>query len=118
MKRILLISFCVPLFFSAAQAQFRNKTNRPGTQLPQQPSGLNFANPIEYTIGGIDVVGLNVLDKNAMISLTGLKIGDKIRIPSAATSTAVRKLWKHGLLEMLQSKLIASRTVMFISPFS
>lgn len=98
MKRILLISFCVSLIFSTAQAQFRNRTNRSATQLPQQPSGLNFANPIEYTIGGIEVVGLNVLDKNAMISLTGLKIGDKIRIPSAATSTAVRKLWKHGLV--------------------
>src|SRR5258708_3362938 len=98
MKRILVSSVCGTLFFSAAQAQFRNKTNRTGTQIPQQPSGLNFANPVEYTIGGIEVIGLNVLDKNAMISLTGLKIGDKIRIPSAATSTAVRKLWKHGLV--------------------
>ncbi len=98
MKRILLTAFCISLLFSAAQAQFRSKNKRGTVQLPQQPSGLNYASPVEYTIAGIEVVGLNILDKNAMISLTGLKIGDKIKIPSTATSTAVRKLWKHGLV--------------------
>jgi outer membrane protein insertion porin family len=90
--------FCVSLFFSVTQAQFRSRTSRAAGQGSQQPGGLNFASPVEYTIAGIDVVGLNILDKNAMISLTGLKIGDKIKIPSTATSTAVRKLWKHGLV--------------------
>lgn len=33
-----------------------------------------------------------------MVSLTGLKIGDKIKIPGTATANAVRKLWKHGLV--------------------
>lgn len=97
MKRTLLILFCVSLFVSATQAQFRTRS-KPTTQAPQQPSGLNFNNPVEYTIAGIDVVGLNVLDKNAMVSLTGLKVGDKIKIPSTSTSMAVRKLWKHGLV--------------------
>ncbi|HTH58363.1 MAG TPA: POTRA domain-containing protein [Cyclobacteriaceae bacterium] len=97
MKRILLISFLVSLFFSTSQAQFRSRT-RPAPQGPQQPSGLDFSKPVEYTIAGIDVVGLNVLDKNAVISLTTLKIGDKIKIPGTVTSTAVRKLWKHGLV--------------------
>jgi outer membrane protein insertion porin family len=59
---------------------------------------MNFSSPTEYTIAGIEIVGLNVLDKNAMISLTGLKIGDKIKIPGTATANAVRKLWKHGLV--------------------
>lgn len=97
MKRILLTVFCVSLFFSVAQSQFRSRTNR-ANQGSTQPGGFNYASPVEYTIAGIDVVGLNILDKNAMISLTGLKIGDKIKIPSTATSTAVRKLWKHGLV--------------------
>ena len=42
---------------------------------PTTPSenNLNYTNPAEYTIAGIEVTGLNVLDKNAMVSLTGLK---------------------------------------------
>jgi outer membrane protein insertion porin family len=39
-----------------------------------------------------------VLDKNAMISLTGLKVGDKVKIPGDAITTAIRRLWKQGLV--------------------
>ncbi|GHM99963.1 outer membrane protein assembly factor [Cytophagales bacterium WSM2-2] len=97
MKRILLTVFCALLFFET-QAQFRKRNTNQPNQPAQQPSTLDYAKPNEYTIAGIEVVGLNVLDKNAMISLTGLKIGDKIKIPSTTTSNAVRKLWKHGLV--------------------
>lgn len=98
MKRILLLVALTHVIIFNTQAQFRKRTT-PTTQ-QQQPSAnsLNYASPSEYTIAGIDVVGLNVLDKNAMISLTGLKIGDKIKIPGSGTSNAIRKLWKHGLV--------------------
>src|SRR5690606_31356966 len=33
-----------------------------------------------------------------MVSLTGLKVGDKIKIPGDAISNAIRNLWKHGLV--------------------
>src|SRR6478752_2853595 len=98
MKRILLISCCVGFVFSVAQAQFRKKSTPAVSSGEQRPSTLNYNSPTEYTIAGIEVVGLNVLDKNAMISLTGLKIGDVIKIPGTATANAVRKLWKHGLV--------------------
>ncbi len=97
MKKILLVLFCISFLFSTAFAQFRKK-NAPVSQGAQKPSTLNYSNPTEYTIAGIEIVGLNVLDKNAMVSLTGLKIGDKIKIPGTATANAVRKLWKHGLV--------------------
>lgn len=75
-----------------AQAQFRRKA------AASTDPGLNYAAPSEYTLAGIEVTGLNVLDKNAMVALTGLKIGDKIKIPGDAISGAIRKLWKHGLI--------------------
>jgi outer membrane protein insertion porin family len=95
MKRFL---FLVILTIVAVDgwAQFRrNRTDRP-TSLSE--SNLNYANPAEYTIAGIEVTGLNVLDKNAMVSLTGLKVGDKIKIPGDAISNGIRALWKHGLV--------------------
>jgi hypothetical protein len=60
-------------------AQFRR--NRTDPSSTPSENNLNYTNPTEYTIAGIEVTGLNILDKNAMVSLTGLKVGDKIKIP-------------------------------------
>ncbi len=78
--------------------QFRKNRNQPDTQAATPESQVASRNPNEYFIAGIEIVGLNVLDKNAMSSLTGLKIGDKIKIPGDNIATAIRKLWKHGLV--------------------
>ncbi len=59
---------------------------------------LSYANPREFEIADIEVVGLETIDKNALISLSGLKIGDKIRIPSQTTSNAITKLWNRGII--------------------
>jgi outer membrane protein insertion porin family len=99
MTRILLI-FLFLTTAIASSAQFRRSRNTPASNQDQTPANgeLNYRNPSEYTIAGIEVTGLNVLDKNAMVSLTGLKVGDKIKIPGDAISGAIRKLWKHGLV--------------------
>ncbi len=60
--------------------------------------GLDYGNPTEYTIGGISVEGASYLDPNSLISLTGLRIGDKILVPGETIGLAIRKLWKQGLL--------------------
>ena len=59
---------------------------------------LSYANPREYEIAEIEVTGLETIDKNALISLSGLKVGDKIRIPSQTTSNAIKKLWDRGII--------------------
>ncbi len=77
-------------------SQFRRTRERESQ--PVQEGNLNYANPAEYTIAGIEVTGLQILDKNAMISISGLKIGDKIKIPGDDISSAIRKIWKYGLV--------------------
>ncbi len=94
MKNFILVAFLLSLCAGNSFAQFRNK----GQSQTTSEATLNYASPQEYIIAGIEVTGLNVLDKSAMISLTGLKIGDKIKIPGDAISGAIRKLWKHGLI--------------------
>src|SRR5688500_5008522 len=95
MKRILFLVVILSITFDS-WAQFRrNRTDRSGTPSENR---LSYTNPAQYTIGGIEVSGLNILDKNAMVSLTGLKVGDKIKIPGDAISNAIRSLWKHGLV--------------------
>jgi outer membrane protein insertion porin family len=94
MKKYLLVAL---IFFVVVDgwAQFRNRRS---TSTPSSDGGLNYANPTEYIIAGIDVAGINVLDKNAMISISGLKVGDKIKIPGDAITGAIRKIWKYGLV--------------------
>ena len=98
MNRILLILALLLVAFTST-AQFRRSRETTTTEVqPTSEGDLNYRNPTEYTIAGIEVTGLNVLDKNAMVSLTGLKVGDKIKIPGDGISSAIRKLWKHGLI--------------------
>jgi len=78
--------------------QYRRNRNQPAQTAPVEEAPVNQTNPNEYFIAGIEITGLNILDKNAMSSLTGLKIGDKVKIPGDNIATAIRKLWKHGLV--------------------
>src|SRR5690349_8274797 len=94
MKKVLFLVILVSVAING-WAQFRKSRDRNSAPYA---NNLNYANPAEYTIGGIEVTGLNVLDKNAMVSLTGLKVGDKIKIPGDAITGAIRSLWKHGLV--------------------
>lgn len=94
MKKILLFLVFLTVG-NELLGQFRN--TRSQTQSTNEPT-LNYAAPQTYIIAGIEVTGLNVLDKNAMLSLTGLRIGDEIKIPGDGISGAIRKLWKHGLV--------------------
>jgi outer membrane protein insertion porin family len=98
MKRFLTVLFYLSLLLPMlTYGQFRKSRERQA-ETPPPTENLNYANPVEYYIGGIDITGLNVLDKNAVISLTGLRVGDKVKIPGDKISAAVRKLWKHGLV--------------------
>ncbi|MFZ6013381.1 MAG: BamA/OMP85 family outer membrane protein [Bacteroidota bacterium] len=93
MKRFLFFALVLCVTFnSSAQFRRRDRVNTPSD------NNLNYVNPAEYTIAGIDVTGINILDKNAMISISGLKVGDKIKIPGDAITGAIRKIWKYGLV--------------------
>ena len=94
MKRVLVVLLLF-LIVAEVNGQFRRRNN---TSAESVSDGLNYTRPQEYILAGIKVTGLNVLDENALISLTGLKIGDKINVPGDEISGAIKKLWKHGLV--------------------
>ncbi len=94
MKKI----FCFLFFFILvldASGQFRRRN---ATPTRNDDSQLNYSNPQKYTIAEIKVTGLKVLDQNALVSLTGLKVGDEVSVPGDEISGAIKKLWKHGLV--------------------
>jgi outer membrane protein insertion porin family len=51
----------------------------------------------DYIIGGVTVTGVRFLDTNALIGISGLRIGQEVAIPGDAVTNAVRKLWQQGL---------------------
>ncbi|MEN7550909.1 outer membrane protein assembly factor BamA [Rapidithrix thailandica] len=88
---LLLLSF-LAVIPDQAQAQLGFQLNSGSSQ------DIDYGNPKEYKIADINVVGSQFNDKNSLISISGLKVGDKIRIPGDDISMAVRKLWKLGIV--------------------
>lgn len=93
-KRVLPICILL-LIVTSVFGQFRKgrKTNTANTS-----DQVDYSAPQEYEIGEIKVTGIKVLDENALISLTGLKKGDRIKVPGDEISGAIKKLWNHGLI--------------------
>lgn len=74
---------------------------RPGLRAGGTQSGgiqLDYSNPREYEIGEITVTGSEFLDKNSIISISGLSVGQTVKIPGDAISGAIKKLWNQGIL--------------------
>ncbi|HUX94355.1 MAG TPA: outer membrane protein assembly factor BamA [Bacteroidales bacterium] len=57
----------------------------------------NFMNYDDFVIGGVTVTGVRFLDPNALIGISGLRLGQEITIPGDELKLAVQKLWQQGL---------------------
>lgn len=66
---------------------------------------LSYSNPKSFEIGGISVTGVKFLDPNVLINMTGLRVGDEIKIPSEKISTAIKKLWETNILGDVQIRV-------------
>ena len=55
----------------------------------------------EYIIGDISVKGVIYLDPNALINISGLRIGQEIAIPGEAITLAAKRLTQQGLFSVV-----------------
>ena len=65
--------------------------------MPQQSDDSNL-----YTIAGVTVRGNSLYASQIIIHETGLVEGSKVRIPGEQISSAIRRLWKHGLFDNVE----------------
>lgn len=65
--------------------------------LGNQSSLLKYDTPKDFEIGGITVSGVKFLDQDVLIQITGLTVGEKVRVPGEKLTEAVKKLWNQGL---------------------
>ncbi|PCJ83180.1 MAG: outer membrane protein assembly factor BamA [Flavobacteriales bacterium] len=71
-------------------------------QIQLGDSHIDYGSPREYEIGGITVSGVEFVDEAAVKQLSGLKTGDKIRVPGEDLGSVIRKLWKNKLFSDIQ----------------
>ncbi len=60
---------------------------------------ISYGTPTSFEIGAIAVTGTKHLDKVALISLSGLKVGDKVKLPGPKIANAITKLWNQKIME-------------------
>lgn len=88
-RKFIILLFVLSYFISPLSAQV--------------PSGdevnIDYNAPKDYIIGGITVSGIKYLDGNVLIMLSGLTVGEKIKVPGDKITQAVKKLWEQGLFE-------------------
>jgi outer membrane protein insertion porin family len=75
-------------------------------------SKIDYSKPKEYEIGGITISGIQYLDQNVLVSMSGLQVGKTIMVPGDAITNAINKLWKHGLfgdIEISATKVIDNK---------
>lgn len=101
-KKMKLIKFIISILF-LLPLQFLNA----------QSIELDYLSPKEYEVGGIEIEGADHLDKNSVILLSGISVGEKIFLPSDKTSVAIDKLWRQGIFEDIQISIskIEGRTI-------
>ena len=93
MKKLRLIHILFLLISSSISAQIN---------LRNSIENVSYEKPVEYEIAGITIQGITNLDKNAIITLSGLTVGDKIMIPGEEISKAITKLWAQNLFADIQ----------------
>lgn len=63
---------------------------------------INYGDKKTYEIGGINIVGAETRDRNAIKSIAGIKEGSKVQIPGAAIPAAIKALLKLRLFDDVQ----------------
>ena len=87
LKNYTLIVFLIMSFFSKAQ-------------------DIKFNKGSEYVIEEISVTGLTNFNEHTVITYTGLRPGQKVRIPGEEISAIISKLWKLDLFSDINFYLI------------
>jgi outer membrane protein insertion porin family len=62
-----------------------------------EPQFMDYATPAEYEIADITISGVQFLDNNILINMTGLRIGQTISVPGDDMSKILQKFWAQGL---------------------
>ncbi|MBL7816664.1 MAG: outer membrane protein assembly factor BamA [Saprospiraceae bacterium] len=70
---------------------------------------ITYGAPKDYEVGGVKVVGVQYTDANAIIGVSGLQVGKKIKFPGPDVQKAMKALWKLRLFDDVQ--IVKEKTI-------
>ena len=103
MHRIYQNYLLIILAFLSSTAAIAQKDSIPASVNPALVNIFDTKVPTQYTIADITVKGAKSFDKNLIISISGLQVGDKVQIPGTDVfGKAINKLWNQNLISDVQ----------------
>lgn len=87
-------------------------------QVDESPVILYSGTPKKYEIADIIVTGVDNMDANTLIGLSGLTVGQIITVPGDEISSAMKRLWRNGLfanVQIIASKIVAGKIYLEIA---
>ena len=63
---------------------------------------LNYNEPEIFILAGVNVNASEMVDKDAVINISGLRVGEKITIPGSQISDAIKRLWKEEIFSYVE----------------
>ena len=58
---------------------------------------MDYEHPKEYVIADVTVSGIEFIQKEVLVSLSGLKKGNTITLPGDEVTSVLKKFWSQGL---------------------
>jgi len=97
--RLLSIIFLCLISVASVSAQIAMPGEEKGSGgLGNRSQSIEPVRPNEYTIGGITISGNRFLDEDLLLAVTGLTVGEKVRLPGdEGIAKAIKNLWKQDL---------------------
>ena len=86
------------MFFAFALFAFGNEA-KAQIQVGDDLSEVDYGRPKEYEIAGITVEGTQNVDKNALMMISGLRVGNTVKVPGNDFSQAIKKIWEQGMFD-------------------
>lgn len=68
---------------------------------------IDYSRPKDYIIADVKVSGIKYIQKEVLVSLSGLKVGETISIPGDDITKVLQKFWSQGLFS--DAKITASK---------
>ena len=74
---------------------------------------LDYQNPKTYILSGLEVEGAEYSDANAIISISGLSVGDALQVPGSQASDAIERLWRERIFSDVNIRVdnVVSNTI-------
>ena len=82
------------------------------------PTILYSGAPRKYTIGGINLTGVDNHEPNVIIGISGLSVGDEVVVPGEDITSAIKRYWKFGLfsdVSITADSIIGSKLYLSVS---